>query len=129
MAQPFSCLSRHFSRGFKEWYHFGNPLTWFKRYDDFFDFLCLLMVKYLENSGQSRIFYIFCQLHIEVVKVFFFNWIEKILTVQKWPKKCLIDKFRGKCERYWPKNPFKKTVSGAIFSPTPLVDATYKKNS
>ena len=87
------------------------------------------MVKYLENSGQSRIFYIFCQLHIEEVKVIFFNRIENILTVQKWPKKCLIDKFRGKCERYWPKNPFKKTVSGAIFSPTPLVDATYKKNS
>ena len=42
-------------------------------------------------------------------------------------QKCLTDKFRGKCERYWPKNPFKKTVSGAIFSPTPLADATYKK--
>jgi len=47
------------------------------------------------------------------------------LTVQKWSQKCFIDKFRGKCVRYWPKNPFKKTVFGAMFSSTPLASAKF----
>ena len=31
--------------------------------------------------------------------------------MQKWPKKCFIYKFRGKCVRYWPKNPLKNPFS------------------
>ena len=45
---------------------------------------------------------------------------ENILTVQKWPIKYVIYKFRGKCVRYRPKHSLKITVSGAIFAITPL---------
>lgn len=43
--------------------------------------------------------------------------------------KCFIDKFRGKCARYWPKKYILKSVFGLIFSWTPLAwnDATKKK--
>ena len=45
---------------------------------------------------------------------------KNILKIQKWPKKCFIYKFRGKCVRYWQKKSF-----------LPLIDwpneATFKK--
>ena len=84
------------------------------------------MVKYLEIGEKSRLFYTFCQLHPGVVKVIIFFKLntmlfENILTLQKWPKKCFIVKFREKRVRYCPKKIHLKKPFLVQFSPKLLL--------